>query len=145
MEADMKAFWLSIILLLFGSQAFAQTNLKIEKLDRNNFAEAVTNVGYAALVEGTLKSPDTIVFAIVLDPTLKGWRLFRAIVEKNPQSGVVSWRALCQFGRLNGPGVGTSYRVRAIAFDPADLKNGLPRKLPSSILTADSVVLTRIR
>jgi len=60
-------------------------------------------------------------------------RAFPATTDSRPGSdGKYRWRAICQFGELDAPGVGDTYQVRAVAFDRSTIAARLPARLPSS-------------
>jgi hypothetical protein len=142
----MKTLWCCLFCLLFAAGAMAQSIVSIDKLERKSITEAKTDVGFSALVEGAVSSSDLVVYIMVYQPHLKAWRLFPAVMDEKAEAGNYHWRAICQFGELNGKGVGSNYQVKAVAFDSAEIKkNGLPKTLPLSIVNSNAIDLKRIR
>jgi len=139
----MRAFWLTISFLLFGSIALAQSSLRIDKLEKKDLDQAGTEVGFSTVVEGTVNDPTLAVYVLVYQPHLKGWRLFPAAIRD--EGGSHRWRTLCRFGEFDGTGLGGSYQVRAVAFSKDQIARGLPKKLPSDVLKSNTVVLKRTK
>ncbi len=142
----MKRILVFSLLLLFCSAAFAQSVVKISKLEKQDVAQAKTDVGLSSLIEGDVTSRDAIVYVMVYQPHLKAHRLFPAAVDRDSQNGKYHWRAICRFGEHNGTGIGATYQVRAIAFDANQIKkNGMPAALPSSVTNSNPLILKRVK
>jgi hypothetical protein len=117
-----RLIWLLIASAVFPVAAFSQTSLSIDRLERKTLAQASTEVAFSTVLEGTVGSPDLAVSVLVYQPHLKAWRVFPAATERKPEAaGRYRWRAICQFGELDGRGKGDQYKVRVVAVDPADL------------------------
>ena len=139
---------LSIIFCLahFPAESFAQSGLAIDKLEGNGIRQAVKEVGFSALLEGTVADASLAVFVFAYQPRLNAWRAFPATTDSRPGSdGKYSWRAICQFGELDGPGVGDTYQVRAVAFDRSTIAARLPARLPLSVPKTSIIALKRIK
>jgi hypothetical protein len=142
----MKRIFVFSLFLLFCSAAFAQSVLNISKLEKKDIAQANTNVGLSALLEGDVASRDAVVYVMVYEPHLKAHRFFPAAVDQEPQNGKYHWRAICRFGEHDGTGIGATYQARAVAFDPNQVKkNGLPAALPSSVANSSALILKRVK
>src|SRR5256885_10408602 len=105
----------------FSSLALAQSVLLIDKLERQDLLLAKKDVGFSALLEGTVSDPDLAVFVLVHQPRLGGWRIFPATTDgrNRETNGGYRWRAICHFGEFDGRGVGDSHQIKAIAVDRA--------------------------
>ena len=55
------------------------------------------------------------------------------------------WRGICQFGELDGAGVGESYQVRAMAFDKLAVSLGVPEKSLSDAVKTNTLVVKRVK
>jgi hypothetical protein len=135
-----------VILSLCCNSAFAQSNLKIDKLERKSLKDASNEVGFSARIEGTVGDPNLEVFVFVHQPHLGGWLPFHASIETKPEvKGQYRWRAICQFGELDGKGKDSSYQVRAMVFDKKTVQDGLPEKALSKADKTEVIVLKRVR
>jgi hypothetical protein len=119
------------LFLLFIPSGFAQSVLTIEKLEHEKSKntlkekEADRGVGYSALAEGIVKSPDYEVYVLVKGEADKAWRLFPATVSPDPEvKGRYRWRAICLFGKYKQEPSGESYQIQAVAFDKTAEKDG---------------------
>lgn len=145
-QARCSAIGVSLTILLAAASAAAQSNLTIDKLERQSFAQASKQVGFASLLEGTVSDPELVVLVLVREPQAKGWRVFPATTERSPESkGRYRWRAICHFGDLDGRGVGAEYQVKAIAFEPAAMAQGLSLKRSQAAPATEPVILKRIK
>ncbi len=133
------------LFLILAASGYAQS-LTIDKLERKPVSQATKEVGFSALVEGTVSDPELEVFVFVLQPHLGGWRLFPATTDHRPESkDRYRWRAICQFGELDGKGVGGSYQLRAVVFDHATVAAGLPAAAIGKATKTEVVVLKRVK
>jgi len=133
------------LFLLLAMNAFAQS-LTIDKLERNPIAQASKDVAFSALVEGTVSDPQLQVFVFVFQPQLGGWRPYLATTDYIPEgNGQYRWRAICQFGELNGKGVGATYQIRAMVFNQATVHAGLSAAAVDHALKTEVVVLKRVK
>jgi hypothetical protein len=81
---------------------------------------------------------------MVYQPHLKAWRTFPSSIYS--EDGKYRWRALCHFGKSASTGIGDAYKVKAFAINKDTLaKNGTPKKLSSSVLNSNSLVLKRTK
>lgn len=133
---------------LAAAGAFAQS-LQIDKIEKQSVAQAKKEVGFSALLEGTVADPSLEVFVFVYQPGLKGWTAFPATTDYKPEgSARYRWRAICHFGQLDGKGVGDIHQVRAMAFDHRTASKGLPEEARAAAIAADKtemIVLKRIK
>ena len=121
-------------------QAFAQSVLLIDKLERQDLLLAKKEVAFSALLEGTVSDPDLAVFVLVHQPRLGGWRIFPATTDgrNRETNGGYRWRAICHFGEFDGRGVGDSHQIKAVAVDRARIGTGnLPLQFGSLIPAID--------
>src|SRR5881628_2506556 len=133
-------------LAYFSAEAFAQSGLVIDKLEGNGIQQAVKEVGFSALLEGTVADANLAVFVFAYQPGLNAWRTFPATTDSRPGSdGKYRWRAICQFGEVDGPGVGDTYQVRAVAFDRSTIAARLPARLPLSAPKTSIIALKRVK
>lgn len=136
----------SLPILLAAASAAAQSTLTIDKLERQGFAQTSRQVGFSNLLEGTVSDPDLVVFVLVRRAQSKGWRVFPATTERLPEStGRYRWRAICHLGELDGRGVGAEYQVKAIAFEPGALAQGLSLKRSQQAPATEPVILKRVK
>jgi len=129
-------------------QAFAQSVLLIDKLERQDLLLAKKEVAFSALLEGTVSDPDLAVFVLVHQPRLGGWRIFPATTDARNRetNGGYRWRAICHFGEFDGRGVGDSHQIKAIAVDRARIGTGnLPLPLPADIPQTGLVTVKRVK
>jgi hypothetical protein len=131
-------FLLSLLLL---SSSFAQSQLAIDKVDRKGLNEAAKEVPYSALLEGTVGNPDLMVRVLVNESGSTDPRSFRATVDETrvDEAGGYRWRAVCYFGEYYGRGVGQSFKVRVVAVDPKNIKDGADSLSASSLQTDTTV------
>ena len=142
--AAMRKILVVSLFLCFCSTTFGQSVVSIDKLDKKDIAKSKVEVGFSALIEGTVGDSSQLVYAMVYQPHLKAWRLFPAVVYD--EGGVHRWRALCHFGKPDGTGAGDEYPVKAVAFSKDTIaKSGMPQKLSSEVLKSDTVVLKRAK
>lgn len=131
--------------LLLPASVFGQS-ITIDKLDKHDLAQAKKEVAFSTLLEGTVNDPNLQVFVFAYQPHLKAWRIFPATVAVKPETkDQYRWRAICQFGKLNGLGVGDNHQVRAIAFDRSELANGPPKDPMASKIKTEVIVLKRVK
>lgn len=134
-----------IVFLFLSTSLFAQT-LNIDKLERTAVGQATKDVRFSTLLEGTVSDPNLDVFVFVYEASLKGWRAFPATTDfKAETPGRYRWRAIVQFGQLNGKGVGESHEVRAMVFDKRTVLKGLNEKAVASAVKTESIVLKRTK
>ncbi len=142
----MKTIHALLVFCLVSANAFAGAGLKIDKIEKADVAKASRNVAFSTLLEGTIDDPDLEVFVLVYQPHLKGWRAFPATTEFRPEArSQYRWYAICQFGELDGRGVGVDYQARAIALDRETLNKGFPEKIPSSAPQSEVIVFKRTK
>lgn len=135
-----------VLCIFFATSAFAQSVVSIDKLDKTSLAQAKKEVGFSTLIEGAVADPELTVFVMVRQPQLKTWRLFPAVVsEERGSDGKYRWRAICQFGELDGKGVGDLHEIKAISFDKSKIANGLPTKLSAEVANSGSISVTRTK
>jgi len=145
-QAVCFAIGVSLPIFVGADSSNAQSALTIDKLERQGIAKAAKEVGFSSLLEGTVSDPDLVVFILVRQAQSKGWRVFPATTERSPESkGRYRWRAICHFGDLDGRGVGAEYQVKAIAFEPAALAQGLSLKRSQGAPTTEPVILKRAK
>jgi hypothetical protein len=132
--------------LLFTANAFAQSRLAIDKLDRKSINEASKEIPYSALLEGTVDNPDLMVRVLVYESGSTEPRSFPATVDETriDPAGGYRWRAVCYFGEYSGRGVGMSYKVRVVAMDPKKIKDGADTFSTTSLQT-DAIEFKRVR
>ncbi|MDA2925576.1 hypothetical protein MYX65_13170 [Acidobacteria bacterium AH-259-L09] len=146
-----KRAFLSVVLFLVFvlsslGQVLAQAMITLDGLEREAIQASQKEVGFSATLEGTVSDGDLAVFIMVHHSQLRAWRLFRATVDTNPEAeGQFRWRAIGQFGKLDGTGIGDAYQVRAIAFEKTEISEGLPRLLPSAAPKSQVFVLSRVK
>jgi hypothetical protein len=140
----MKKTCAFFLFLLLCSACFGQSVVSIDKIDNTDIAKAKAEVGFSAIFEGVVNDPSLTVYVMVYQPHLKAWRMFPSSIHK--EDGKYRWRALCHFGSSTGVGISDGYEVKAIAINKDTLaKSGFPKKLPSTVLDANSLVLKRTK
>jgi hypothetical protein len=142
----MNNYILVFLFLLFTSGAFAQSTLSIDKLDKTNIGQAKKEVGFSTLLEGVVSDPNIEVFVMIRGDNDKGWRFFPATVDFNPEAkGRYRWRAICQFGELNGKGIGENHQVQAVAFDKKIVMKGLTAQAMTDAGKTEVISLKRTK
>jgi hypothetical protein len=146
MEAAMRLACVFLLSLLLLSSSFAQSQLAIDKVDRKSLNEAAKEVPYSALLEGTVGNPDLLVRVLVNESGSSEPHSFQATVDETriDEAGGYRWRAVCYFGEYNGRGVGQYYKVRVVAVDPKNIKDGADT-LSASSLQTDTIEFKRVR
>jgi hypothetical protein len=140
----MKKMCVFCMSLFFCSVCLGQSVVSIDTLDKTDIAKAKAEVGFSAMMEGSVDDPSLVIYVMVYQPYLKAWRLFPASIHG--EGGKYRWSALCHFGKSTGAGIGDGYQVKAIAFSKDSLsKSGFPNKLSSIVLNSNSLVLTRTK
>jgi hypothetical protein len=148
MEAVMRIACSFLMSLLFAVGALAQSRLTINKIDCKDITEAAKEVPFSALVEGTVDDPDLLVYILVHEPRLNAWRSYRATVEnyEADEAGKYRWNAICQFGEMDGLGVGASYQVKAIALDrKISGQARITNRLPADALRSQTIAIKRVK
>ena len=142
----MKKLSLVCVFLLFASCAFAQSTLSIDKLDKTNIGQAKKEVGFSTLMEGVVSDPNQEVFVMVKGTSDKGWRLFPATVDFNAEAkGTYRWRAIVQFGSLDGKGKGETHQVQAVVFDKKTVMKGLTAQATINAAKTEVISLKRTK
>jgi hypothetical protein len=145
-EAAMKKLSLVFLFLFFASGAFAQSTLSIDKLDKTSISQAPKEVGFSTLLEGVVSDPNQEVLVMAKGPSDKGWRLFPATVDFNPEAkGRYRWRAIVQFGSQDGKGIGETHQVQAVAFDKQTVMKGLTAQAMTNAGKTEVISLKRIK
>jgi hypothetical protein len=140
--------WCVLFYLLIASSTLAQsTRLSIDTLEHTSLDKATKEVGFSALLEGSVDSNQLTVFVMVDQPHLNGaWRVFQATISPNPGSdGTYRWSAICHFGELNGKDIGNQHQLRAIAFDKSQLSPGRPLTLTADSISTQIITVTRTK
>ncbi len=136
------------VFLLLAASVQGQS-LAIDKLDRTTLSQASKEVEFSALLEGTIDDPDLEVFVFVHQPHLNRWRAFPATTDYAAETkGRYRWRAIIQFGELDGKGIGNTYQVKVMAFDKQTASKGLPEKARAETVAAsmtEVITLKRVR
>jgi len=138
-----------LLLFIFTAAGVRAQSLNIDKLEKQNIGQAKKEVGFSTLLEGTVSDPNLEVFVFVHQPHLQTWRAFPATTDFKPEAkGQYRWRAICQFGELNGTGIGNSHQVKVMAFDHATAARGLPPESAASAVAkgkTDVIVIKRVK
>jgi hypothetical protein len=138
-----------LLLLLLSMPVMAKPRLTIDKMDDNEIGKASKEIGFSALLEGTVDDPKAMVFVIVSSPGEKTKHSFPAAVESmQPDAkGGYRWHAICQFGTHEGLGVGASYQVRAVALNRNEIKKtgNIHDSISEKNLQSDTLTIKRVK
>ena len=136
MEAVMRIACSFLLSLFLAVNVLAQSALTINKVNRKELTATAPEVAFSTVLEGTIDDPTLAVYLIVRESGNNAWRSYPATVadQKPEPSGKYKWYAICQFGEVDGRGVGNSYQVRAIAVD----RKQLGKKMISDFLETGS-------